>query len=328
MLSRRGVVIFPEEFGPGWETQLSGSGLNVLGLHPNPLDGTLVKDAMQAFFTEENRAAVARLEAQGFVLEMEVHALSWLLPRSLHTTHPDWFRMDEKGERVADHNLCAANPEALACVSERAAELARVFHPASGRYHFWLDDVTDSRCHCARCRRYTAADAALLVYNAILRGLRTVDPHATQCYLAYHDTNEAPRLVEPEPGIYLEYAPMDRDLSRPIGDPASERNRREAAPLRELLACFGRDGAQVLDYWLDNSLLSGWRKPPKRFTLNLSTISEDAAYYEALGFETVTSFACYLGDEYAGLYGQRPDIAAYACALAGGYGPGEEAPTC
>lgn len=327
MLNRRGVVLFPEEFSPFWETQLTDSGLNLLGIHPNPQDGTSV-EAMQAFFTPENRAAIARLEKKGFQLEMEMHALSWLLPRSLFSAHPDWFRMNEKGERVPDHNLCVSHPEALACVSERAADLARMFRPASGRYHIWLDDVTDSRCRCERCRRYTAADAALLVYNAILRGLKSADPHATQCYLAYHDTNAVPRLVEPEPGIFLEFAPMDRDLTRPIGDPACEKNRREVQHLHELLAFFGREDAQVLDYWLDNSLLSSWRKPPQLFHINLSTICEDVSYYEALGIERVTSFACYLGDEYVRLYRQKPDIAAYGRALKRAGVPGEEGPEC
>ena len=77
------------------------------------------------------------------------------------------------------------------CIRDRenAAKLAKLYRPRSNRYYFWLDDVAESQCHCPECQRYSAADAALLVYNAILRGLRMENPDAMQCFLAYHDTN-------------------------------------------------------------------------------------------------------------------------------------------
>ena len=219
--------------------------------------------------------------------------------------HPEWFRMDEKGERTPDYNLCPSNRDALDYIAERAAILARTFRPTTGRHHFWLDDNAHSRCHCRDCARLSASDAAMLTYNAIARGVRGADPDARQCYLAYADTLEPPRRVEPADNIFLEYAPFYRDLHRPLTDPE---NAAQIQPIDELLRVFGARGAEALDYWLDNSYLSDWKEPPQRFVLEPEVIHADMALYEDKGFETVTSFACYLGEDYAKLYRENPDL--------------------
>jgi hypothetical protein len=66
----------------------------------------------------------------------------------------------------------------------------------------------------------------------------------------------------------------------------------------------------VLEYWLDNSLFSKWKKPPQPFSWDPEVMRQDLAYYESLGFEDATVFACYLGSDYEELHG-APDIEAY-----------------
>lgn len=314
MLKRRGVVIDPEEFDDVWERRIYDAGINVLGLHPNP-KGRPAAQVIESFLTEQNRAAIERLERSGISVEWEMHTLSWLLPRQLFDRHPDWFRMNEKGERTPDFNLCTSSEGALETVSAAAAELAKLFRPKSNRYYFWLDDVAQSGCRCPECSRLSCADQALKAYNAIARGIRRVNPEAKQCYLAYHDTNAVPRQVQPEEGIFLEYAPMVRDFDKCIADASSEKNSRESRQLAGLLDFFGREGAQVLDYWLDNSLFSGWKKPPKPFRLYRDTLKMDIRYYRELGFESITTFACYLGKEYTDLYPEPEDIIEYGRVL-------------
>lgn len=317
MLSRRGVVIMPDEFGPYWTEMLEQTDLNVLGIHPVAPEGGTAFEVAEAFMTDENRREIERLEDRGIHVELEMHALSWLLPRGEFAAHPEWFRMNEKGERTGDFNFCFSNREALEVISENAARLAKFYKPRSNRYYFWLDDVPESKCQCPECQKYSASDAALTVYNAILRGLRSVNPEAKQCFLAYHDTLAVPQIVKPEKGIFLEFAPMIRDFDRGLNEPESEKNRKQIATLPDLLSFFGRENAQALDYWLDNSMNSGWKKPPKSFTYNAETLAKDVAYYESLGIDSVTCFACYLGEDYYNLYGQKPDIQTYARILSG-----------
>lgn len=316
MFGRRGVVIAPEELDDAWERRLCEAGLNVLGLHPDP-KGPPAARVMCDFLQGENLSRLRRLERQGIAVEWEMHTMSWLLPRTLFDRHPQWFRMNEQGQRTPDCNLCTSSKEALETVSRAAAELAQLYRPSSGRYYFWLDDVTHSRCHCPKCRGLSGADQAMKAYNAILRGIRRVDPQGRGCYLAYHDTNSVPQQIRPDAGIFLEFAPMVRDFDHCIADPASEKNRRENASLRQLLEFFGTEGAQVLDYWLDNSLFSGWKKPPRPFNLCRRTLQADIRYYRQLGFDSVTSFGCYLGKEYTDLYPEPVEISEYGHYLLG-----------
>lgn len=311
MRLERGILIHPEELSADWCARVCASSLSRFGLHP---PGGEHADRTMAALIADLPALTPRLNgiaAHGITIEHEMHALRWMLPASLFPAHPAWFRMNERGERVPDFNLCPSNGDALAYVSGRAAEAARLLPAASHRYHFWIDDVKTARCHCPDCRRLSASDQAMRICNAILAGLRRTDPQARQCYLAYHNTLDAPRAAEPEDGIYLEYAPMGRDFDRPLDDVASEKNRAETAPLGELLACFGTRDAMACEYWLDNSMYSGWKKPPKPFHWNREVTMRDLDFYDRLGFAAATTFACYLGEDYEAENGPLPDLSGY-----------------
>lgn len=308
----RGLIVHPEELDERWIKRLEKSDICTVGLHP--VGGKKAHESLQSLYEDVRAgkydARLRRLREMGLGIEYEMHAMSWLMPRELFAEHPDWFRMKEDGERVADFNLCPSNPEALDYVAARSAELSRVLTPTTHRYHLWIDDVRDSFCHCPACRALTPSDQALAVYNAILKGIRTVDPLATQCYLAYQKTRPVPTSVKPAEGVFLEYAPIDRDFDRAMNDASCEKNAIEGKPLPALLSFFGTKGAKVLEYWLDNSLFSKWTKPPKPFTLNGEVLRQDLAYYESLGFADATVFACYLGSDYEELYG-APEIEDY-----------------
>ena len=206
MVSRAGVVIDPYELNDHWVRRIMDGNICLVGLHPDPKNST--PEGILAWLRDaETSRLLGVLTSNGIQIEWEVHALSWLLPRKLFRTSPHWFRMNEAGERTQDHNLCCSSEEALETIRANAAMYAALLKPTTHRYHFWLDDVSNCRCHCPRCRSLSAADQALKVYNAIAQGVRRTDPEATQCYLAYHDTNDVPQTVAPDSGIFLEYAP-------------------------------------------------------------------------------------------------------------------------
>ena len=103
----------------------------------------------------------------------------------------------------------------------------------------------------------------------------------------------------------MEYAPIERKFDRPVWEMPEE----EIEKLKALLDFFGRKDSKVLEYWFDNSLFSKWKKPPIRYTPNNDLIREDIRYYRDLGFENITSFACFLGQDYEDLFGE-PDVTA------------------
>lgn len=55
LLSRRGVVIMPDEFGPYWIEMLEQTDLNVLGIHPVAPEGGTAFEVAEAFMTEKEK---------------------------------------------------------------------------------------------------------------------------------------------------------------------------------------------------------------------------------------------------------------------------------
>ena len=223
---RRGIIVHPEDLTVGWLDRMHRAGLNTLGLHP--VGGRLAHESLQraidAHESPDSRRLRQEAADRGIRVEYEAHVMAWLLPRAMHEKHPDWFRMNEKGERAADFNLCASNPDALDYVARRTAELAGRLETGAEKYYYWLDDVTGFGCHCPECRKLSPADQQLKIVNAMLKGLRSYKKDAKLCYLAYNDALEVPGTVRPSEGVFLEYAPIRRDHHRPISDPASPQN--------------------------------------------------------------------------------------------------------
>jgi hypothetical protein len=139
------------------------------------------------------------------------------------------------------------------------------------------------------------------VLNRVQRRLREDNPEAELAYLAYYDTIACPEVERPEEGIFVEYAPFQRDFHKPLKEAF------ESEYIEGLLEFFGKDKARALDYWYDNSLYSRWKKPPVPFKVDREVLKADIEYYGSLGFTDVASFACYLGEDYETLYGE-PDI--------------------
>lgn len=307
-MDTRGILIHPEELTDNIIALLKKSKLNVLGLHPvgGATSDKSLANLLELIKTNDFQGKLQRVREMGISIEYELHALSWLLPREMYHTHPEWFRMNEEGQRVNDYNMCPSNQEALDYIQVRAAELATVLKSDSGRYYFWLDDVNHTFCNCKKCRSLSKSDQALVIYNAILKGIRSVEPNAKQCFLAYQETMVPPVTVKPAEGIFLEYAPIWRNTYVPMFDKNDEKNVEYCAMIEPLLAYFGKEDSQTLEYWLDNSLFSNWEKPPKPITICEDTIRKDIQFYRQCGFQHITTFGCYLSDDYIDLYGIPP----------------------
>ncbi len=317
-LNRKGIIVHPEELREPWLREMKKCGLNLLGLHP--VGGSKAVDSLSVAIDTrplpEMRKLLQTADLLGIAVEYEAHAANWLVPRHLFSVHPEWFRMNENGERTDDHNFCVSNKDVLDYLSERAGLLASLLPSTTGDYMFWLEDIKSVKCHCPECEKLSCSDQQLIAANAMLRGIRRADPKANLCFLAYHSTMEVPTKADPEPGIFLEYAPIHRDCHKPLNDPDSDKNRAETATLKDLISFFGQKNSRALDYWMDNSLFSHWTKPPAKFELDEEVLRRDAEFYENTGFETVTSFGCYLGEDYKALYG-NPPLARYGEILSG-----------
>jgi len=309
------MLIHPDELSKKWIDKLADAGVDVLGLHPvgGGKAAQSLKELTEAAGTEAFRALVDYAESRGLETVYECHAAGYLLPRELFLRHPEYFRQNEKGERSADKNFCVSNTEALDIFAKNAAELASRLYKSKNEYYFWMDDVRNARCHCEKCKDLSASDQQLIAVNAMLKEIKKHRPDAKAAYLAYADTVSPPQRVKADPGVFLEYAPMEK--YKPKTEGWEQRVEKERKMLPPLLELFGKQDAKVLEYWYDNSLFSGWKKPPKKFTLDRDGMEKNIAEYKNIGFSEISTFACYLGNDYTELYGDV-DIAPFAECIA------------
>jgi hypothetical protein len=301
----RGVVVFPSDIATwSWLDQAVAAGLTTLALHVTP------DKRLQFAKSDVGQSFLAECRKRGIEYEWESHAMADLLPRALFEKAPSLFRMDEAGNRLPDANLCAHSAEALDIVCANAVRYAKELPSSTHRYFYWIDDGLPM-CRCPKCKEFTDSEQALLVENAILKALRNIDARATLAHLCYHNTLTAPEKVKPAPGIFLEYAPIARQYDQPLDERSAKGHAALADALDANLAVFGAEGAQALEYWLDVSRFSGWKRENlTKVPWNDSVYRQDLAFYGKRGIRHITTFACWIDGEYAAKFG-APPVAEY-----------------
>ncbi len=309
---KKGIIVHPDEFGKRHIDRAAELGIDVIGIHPEggKRAAESLSELVELCKTAEFRGLVDYAYERGLKIEYEAHTASYLVERSLFEEHPEYFREDENGERIPDANFCISNKEALDIAAKNAVALAHALYRTPHDFYFWLDDVNGKKCNCEKCRKLTASDQQLIFSNRIAKELKKHFYDTRVPYIAYRSTLEPPLSVKPESGVFLEYAPMEKYVKQ-----FPDRIEAERISFDPIVEFFGANNTKILEYWLDNSLFSGWRKPPKPLpALDPESIAADIAFYASRGIEDITTFACFLGDDYEKLYGE-PDIAAYAKAF-------------
>lgn len=302
-MKMKGVVLsVPDLESVDWPKLAAENGLNTLATHVFP-------HQVKAFIESEKGARfVAECKQYGIGLEHQLHAMSDLLPRTLFAEDSTMFRMNQQGRRVADYNCCVHSEKALNLIVENAVKLAKELAPTNHRYYFWLDDNAVG-CQCPLCASYTDSEQALMIENRIIKALRKIDPKAMLAHLAYFNTLQAPRKVKPAKGIFLEFAPVFRNWTRPLCDTTAVctgavamTHAQNLKYLRDNLKVFSAKNALVLEYWLDSSLASHYTKPAVAPPWYKEVFLSDMDTYARLGIRNVTTFAVYMDEAYFKAY--------------------------
>lgn len=304
----RGVVVLTQDIlTANWGDMATQAQLTTIATHITP------SEVVRFLKTDEGCAFVEKCKVLRIEVEHELHAIGELLPRGLFAGNPSMFRMNEEGQRTPDANLCVHSQAALDVVCENALSLAKVLRPTTGRYFFWADDGKPM-CRCPRCKGLSDSDQALILENTLIGTLQAFDSKATLAHLAYHNTLTPPSQIKPSPGIFLEFAPIHRSYKAPLrrqeksaGDPKIERHADLLEALDANLRVFGVENAQVLEYWLDVSLFSNWkREKTVRLPWDRHVLEDDLQTYSEFGIRHVTSFACWIDGDYVARFGYLP----------------------
>ncbi len=317
-----GVVLYPWDLTlTDWPERAANAGITTIGLHAARRLDVLI-DFVRS---EKGVRFLGRCRDLGVQVEYELHAMGDLLSRELYYQDTSLFRVDSSGQRSMDFNCCPNNPRALELISQSAVAVGRILKPTTGRYFYWPDDGREW-CSCSECRGLTASEQATLVENAIVTELRRqLDDQATLAHIAYLHTIEPPRKVKPHPGLFVEFAPIERSYEHSIGRRDFALNHGSSDPkthggyldaLDANLEVFGKHHAQVLEYWLDVSRFSRWTRPSQKVPWNPDVVAADAEVYSGRGIKHVTSFATWIDDRYLKAFGEPP-LEAYGRLLQG-----------
>ena len=309
----RGVVLNTVDLATvDWAKKAHENGINTIGTHMFP------GEVVEFIQSPKGQKFMEDCHRYGIAVEHQLHSMAELLPRELFAEDSTMFRMDEHGRRVGDWNCCVASEKALDIIAENAQKYACLLPSTNHRYYFWLDDGKLT-CQCPTCRELLPSEQALLIENRIIGALRKIDPEAKLAHLSYANSIEAPRKVKPAEGVFLEFAPIMRSWEKPLADTSVEDRGMSHAEnlkhLKENLAVFSAEDAVVLEYWLDVSLFSGWKKPAVRLPWHKDVFLSDIDTYAKLGIRNVTSFAVYMDSEYFKSYPDCSYLKEYADGL-------------
>jgi hypothetical protein len=299
--SKRGIVVYPSDISSvgvdRWIDFMISADLNLLGIHG--FNDTESLSKLESFIgSKDGVSLLENCRKNKIDVEFETHALHLLLPRDLFIAHPEYFRMDTNGVRQNDLNMCFSSEDAYEEIEKNIRSVIRWLKPTTDRYFFWADDGYNGYCHCESCARYTESEQALIYENRLLKILQNINPSASLAHLAYNNTYKAPMEIKPDKGIFLEYAPIDRDLSKPIPE-------EHIRNLKDNLKVFPENTAHVLEYWIDVSKFSGWdRDILVKIPWNEQNCERDVELYRRLGIQSITSFGVWINNDYLSKYGE------------------------
>ncbi|MDB4517047.1 DUF4838 domain-containing protein [Crocinitomicaceae bacterium] len=308
---RRPLVKKVEELAD-WPQRAKDAGLTTIGVHhqnsPQAVIRCVKSDVGQRFLEQ--------CQKLGLEVEYELHAMKELLPRELFAKNPDMFRMDDKGQRVADFNCCVHSDRALEIICQNALAIAKVLRPTSSRYFYWGDDGRPW-CQCPKCQELSPSEQALVIENRLCRALREVDLKAQVAHLSYHNTLTPPKKVKPDEGVFLEFAPIKRRYDIPYEQQQDPKLAEGLHALKANLDVFPKDTAQVLEYWLDVSRFSRWKRPGVKLPWNREVFVADVETYRTRGIRHVTTFAAWIDAKYRERFGDLDFIEEYGEGLLG-----------
>ena len=219
--------------------------------------------------------------------------VSW---KELFADHPEYFSMNEKGERFHGPNmhskgqLCLSNPEVadvmLAKLREFIAkdreELPREKWPVV--YDISQNDNFPYICKCPNCAKITAREGSesaltLTCMNKVAREIAKEYPEIIIQTFAYVSTERAPKTIRPEPNLFMRWCDLytRSDCYRPITSPFN-------ASRKEQLDGWKAVGANIVlwDYWNMGILKGPYFKPPRVETM-VDAIAPDLRYFHEAG---------------------------------------------
>jgi len=172
-------------------------------------------------------ALVPELKKRGLLIEVGGHGYQNFLPVDRYfAEHPDWFGMDEKGQRSRARNRVfeTSNTEAMAEFTRNVLAYLRA-HPEIDIFDLWPPDG-------ARWSEDPASHALgeppvrhALVVNQIAEAVARELPQVTVEFIAYQNYLTPPAGVSFGPNTLVGFCPISQSFTTGIDDPGNATNK-------------------------------------------------------------------------------------------------------
>ena len=213
-------------------------------------------------------------------------------PEKYFKTHPEYFSMNEKGERFSTHpaQLCLSNP----AVWEITLDSLRAFIKKDREtlpvdqwpvvYDISQMDSSAFICRCPECTKITEREGdesgLILTYiNHVAREIAKEYPEIKIRTFAYTITENAPKALRPEPNVIIQWCDLytRSDCYRPLTSSVNVRQKAQ-------LAGWSAIGAHIAvwDYWNMGILTMPFFKPPRVETM-VDAIAPDLRHFKETG---------------------------------------------
>ena len=146
----------------------------------------------------------------------------WLPPQTYFEKHPEWYSMNEKGERFGEYSqLCLTNEEmrkefVRVCLEKIAG------NPSAGMISVSQNDWRGN-CQCPACKAIEEEEGSpsgllLRFVNAVAADIKKQYPDFFIETLAYQYTRHAPKITRPADNVVIRLCSIEMDFSQPLED--------------------------------------------------------------------------------------------------------------
>lgn len=232
---------------------------------------------------------IPQLKKRGIKVEVGGHGYQNFLNASMESgtlfnKHPEWFGMNEKGERSADKKwvCCTSNPEAVAYVHRNLLAYLKA-RPEIEIFDFWPPDSEDW-CYCSNCTALGSASTRhALFVNQTAQFLKKHLPDVKLECLAYSRYTAPPDSIEIDPDVLVDFCPIKQNFDYQIYEPQAENNNLYNNHLKAWKKLF-KGEVNLYSYFRRYA----WRSLPNILT---QYIQKDLQYYKSIGVSGVSVYS-------------------------------------
>jgi len=211
-------------------------------------------------------------------------SFKYIPPQEFFTSNPEYFTMDENGNRVQDRQLCFSNHELRKKLTERAESKLKE-SGGKGIVSIDANDIAGSLCCCPNCKnlmkKYASPGGPIFDYLIELcKNLKSKYPEAFVKTLAYHNEQT---LVPPAgidklpPNLIITFAPIEGNM---LASLSHSSNTGTYNYLKKWCAISNH----VWVWYYPNPYSSNQSVPPPPIG-NLERIAEDIKMFKEAGVE-------------------------------------------